>query len=67
MLDYTRLGLCAKVFCDTFDVKFFVYKRGKTEREAAKVYGNKKRLVCLGQVYIGYIHVIDVFFVGHTM
>ena len=41
--------------------------RGKTERGTAKVFGRKKRLESLVQVYIDDIHVIDIFFVGHTM
>ena len=38
-------------------------KRGKTERGTAKVFGRKKRLESLAQVYIEDIHVIDAFFV----
>jgi len=36
-------------------------KRRKTERGTAKVFGRKKRLESLAQVYIDDIHVIDVF------
>ena len=42
-------------------------KRGKTERGTAKVFGRKKRLESLAQVYIDDIHVIDVLFAGQTM
>ena len=39
----------------------------ETEIGTAKVFGRKKRLESLSHVYIEDIHVIDVFFVGHTM
>ena len=42
-------------------------KREKTERGTAKVFGRKKRLESLAQVYIVDVHVIDVFFAGQTM
>jgi hypothetical protein len=46
---------------------FFSTTRGKTERGTAKVFGRKKRLESLAQVYIIDIHVMNVFFIGHTM
>ena len=42
-------------------------QRGEAERGTTKVFGRKKRLEILVQVYMDDIHVIDIFFVGHTM
>ena len=63
----TRLELCAGETGATISVECFSTIRGKTERRTAKVFGRKKGLESLAQVYIDDIHVMNVFFVGHTM
>ena len=67
MSDYSRLGLWANSIGANVDVECFFCIERKTERGTAKVFGKEKRLESLVQVYIDDIHVIDIFFVGHTM